>query len=317
MDIEYLLWLQGLRESWGSSAEFAVTLITNIPKSPLSALIPGILFWCVSKRAGLFLLLMASFGRLINTLIKDTFCVYRPWVLDSQVQPAAEALEKASSYSMPSGHTQGAAAIYGGLAYFYRHKLPRLIIPCAIIILAVGFSRNFLGVHTPQDVLIAILETFIVMLAAEKIFDLSAKDSRFGALFFAAGIIFLLAAALYILTKDYPMDYLNGELIVSPLQARIDSLDSLGGAAGFLFGVALENQYVKFTTKVDSATKIRRVIIGGVVGGAAMALLYGLKIFSNVAIYEFCKGFLPLLAIIFLAPLTFSFIERRVKFKQF
>ena len=316
MDIEYLLWLQGLRESWGANAEFIATLITNIPKSPLSALIPGILFWCINKRAGVFLLMVAAFGRLLNVLIKDTACVYRPWVLDSAVQPATEALEKASSYSMPSGHTQGVMAIYGGLAYFYRRKFPRLIIPCAMIILAVGFSRNFLGVHTPQDVLVAIIETFAVMFIAEKILDASAKDKKYTVMAFAAGIIFSVAAALFIMLKSYPMDYLNGQVIVSPLRAVIDSLDSIGGVAGFLIGLPLENHFVNFTTNVDRATKMRRIIIGGVVGGAAMTLLYALKVFSNIAIYEFCKGFLPLIAIIFLAPLAFSFVEKRVKFRR-
>ena len=112
------------------------------------------------------------------------------------------------------------------------------------------------------------------------------------------------------------MDYLNGQIIVSPLRAVIDSLDSIGGVAGFLIGLPLENRFVNFTTSVDRATKIRRIIIGGVVGGAAMILLYALKIFSNVAIYEFCKGFLPLIAIIFLAPLAFNFVEKRLRFKR-
>ena len=110
MDIAYLIFLQGVRETLGNFSVVLMTLVTEVPKSPLSALIPGILFWCVSKRAGLFLLAVASFGRLVNTLIKDTFCVYRPWILDSAVHPVHDALAKASSFSMPSGHTQMATA---------------------------------------------------------------------------------------------------------------------------------------------------------------------------------------------------------------
>lgn len=312
MDIDYLLWLQGVRENFGG--EFFMTLITGIPKNPLSALIPGILFWCFNKRAGLFLLLAASFGRLVNTLIKDTACVYRPWILDSQVQPAADALKSASSYSMPSGHTQGAAAIYGGLAYFYRRKLPQLIIPCALIVLAVGFSRNFLGVHTPQDVLVAIVETLVVLILAEKILNLAAQDERLGVIIFTAGILFCMAAAFYMMTKTYPIDYLYGKVIVPPDKARIDSLDSIGCTAGFLIGVALENRFVNFSTNVGRAIKIRRMIIGGLVGGVAFAALYGIKIFANAAVYEFCKGFLPFIAIIFLAPAAFNFVEHRRRF---
>ena len=115
MDIEYLLFLQGLRESLGFT-EVVAKIFTAM--GPLSLLIPAILFWCFNKRAGLFLMFVSSFGRLINILVKDTFCVYRPWILDSAVNPGAEAMKKASSYSFPSGHTQFAAANFGGLAYF-------------------------------------------------------------------------------------------------------------------------------------------------------------------------------------------------------
>ncbi len=315
MDIEYLLWLQNLRESWGSGAEFIVTLITNIPKSPLSALIPGILFWCISKRAGLFLLFLASFGRLVNTLIKDTVCVYRPYFLDSNLHPEVHAMEKASSFSMPSGHTQGATAIYGGLAYLYRKKFPLLIIPCALIILAVGFSRNFLGVHTPQDVLVAIVETLIVMFLADKLFDAVDEDKSLIKIFFGAGIVFCVVAAIYVLTKSYPVDYSHGKIIVSAAAAKIDSLDSIGGTFGFLLGAALEYKFVNFSTNVDLGVKIRRVLIGGIVGGAAMVLLYIFKIAGLEIVYEFCKGFLPIISIIFLVPFAFNYLERKTKFK--
>ena len=316
MDIEYLLLLQGVRESFGGWLTTLMELITAIPKSPLSALIPGILFWCVSKRAGLFLLAVASFGRLINSLVKNTFCVYRPWILDSSVHPVQSAMAKASSYSFPSGHTQFATAIYGGLAYFYRKKFPWLIIPCALIILLVAFSRNFLGVHTPQDVLAAILETVVVIILAEKVFDAVERDRRLGVIVFGVGIIFTAAAAAYIMLKSYPVDYLYGKVIVTPESARLDSVDIIGTAAGFLLGWAAEWRFVNFSVNVDRATKIRRVIIGSVVGGAAMALLLVLKKFGGAAVYEFCKGFLPLFAVLFLAPLAFSCVERKLKFKR-
>ncbi|MBQ7705165.1 MAG: phosphatase PAP2 family protein, partial [Selenomonadaceae bacterium] len=286
-----------------------------IPKSPLSALIPGILFWCISRRAGLFLLFLASFGRLVNTLIKDTFCVYRPWILDPSVQPAAEAMQKASSYSMPSGHTQLTTAIYGGLAYLYRKKYPLLIIPCAIIILAVAFSRNFLGVHTPQDVLIAIVETLAVIFLADKIFDEVEKDNHSTKIIFGAGIIFCAISAIYILAKSYPVDYFGGKVIVTEAGAKIDSLDSIGCTLGFLIGVALENKFVNFSTKVDLGVKIRRVLIGGIVGGVAMIVMYSFKLLGFESVYEFCKGFLPILSITFLAPFAFNYFETKTKFR--
>lgn len=313
MDIEYLLWLQEIRESW-SGTETIATIISAIPKSPLSAIIPGILFWCINRRAGLFLLFLSTFGRLINILIKDTACVYRPWILDSDIHPAEDALKKASSYSMPSGHTQFTTAIYGGLAYFYRKQFPVLIIPCVLMILAVAFSRNFLGVHTPQDVLIAILEMAVVIFLADKLFDEMERDKNFEKTAFIAGIVFTVLAAMYIFTKSYPVDYLNGKIIVTATEARLDSIDSIGGVLAFLIGAALENKFVNFSTNVDFGVKVRRVIIGGVVGGAAMVVLLILKHTGLEFFYEFCKGFLPVFAVIFLSPLAFNYFETKTNF---
>lgn len=310
MDIEYLIWLQNLRETVGG--ETLMNVITAIPKSLLSALIPAILFWCVNKRAGLFMLFAAGFGRMVNQLIKNTFCIYRPWILDSSVHPTSDAMLKASSYSFPSGHTQGATAIYGSLAYFYRHKFPLLIIPCAVVILAVALSRNYLGVHTPQDVLAAIIETLLVIVVAEKIFDVLERNDRLTSVFIIVGIIVSVLSLIYITTKSYPVDYLNGKVIVSPEMAVVDGVDGVGGALGFFIGWALERQFVNFDINVDLQTKIRRVIIGGIVGGVTMALLLLFKLVADDTIpYEFCKGFLPIIAIIFLGPLAFNFVEHR------
>lgn len=315
MDIEYLLWLQNLRESWGSGAEFFITLITKIPTSALSALIPGILFWCISRRAGLFLMAVMSFGRLINSLLKDIFCIYRPWFLSTDIHPAADAMQKASSYSFPSGHTQFATAIYGGLAYFYRKKFPLLIIPCALIILAVALSRNFLGVHTPQDVLAAIVETLLVMFVTDKIFNALDEDKNLGRIIFGAGIVFTVIAAIYMLTKSYPVDYSQGKIIVSATAAKLDSIDSIGVTLGFLIGAALEYKFVNFSTNVDLGVKVRRVIIGGIVGGASMVLLLLIKLTGLEMLYEFFKGFMPLFAITFLIPYAFNYFEQKTRFK--
>jgi len=317
MDIEYLLWLQEMRANLGGGFETFVTLITKIPTSPLSALIPGILFWCINRRAGLFLLFVASFGRLINILIKDTACVYRPWILDSDIHPTEDALKKASSYSMPSGHTQFTTAIYGGLAYFYRKKFPVLIIPCVLIILAVALSRNFLGVHTPQDVLIAIVETLLVIFLSDKLFDAMERDKNLLQTAFIGGIIFCVISTIYIFTKSYPVDYLNGEIIVSATAAQLDSIDSIGCVTAFLIGAALENKFVNFNVNVDLGTKIRRVIIGCGVGGAAIVLLLLIKFTGFEFLYEFCKGFLPFFAVIFLAPFAFNYFENKFHFKKF
>ena len=90
-------------------------------------------------------------------------CAYKPWIRDGRITPVESANSGASGYSFPSGHTAKAMAVWGGLAVhdFKRNK------PIAsfllLIILAVGFTRNYLGIHTPQDVIVSlILGRFII-----------------------------------------------------------------------------------------------------------------------------------------------------------
>ena len=86
-------------------------------------------------------------------LLKVTACVYRPWIRDPRIIPDVDAQAAATGYSFPSGHSMNAAALYGGAAI--RKELSKALrITMVIIMVLIAFSRNFLGVHTPQDVLI-------------------------------------------------------------------------------------------------------------------------------------------------------------------
>lgn len=64
-----------------------------------------------------------------------------------------------SSYSFPSGHSMGAIACYGMMAYIGARLMRRrshrsaLFIGAALLTAAIGFSRIYFGVHYPTDVL--------------------------------------------------------------------------------------------------------------------------------------------------------------------
>ncbi|WP_443089666.1 phosphatase PAP2 family protein [[Clostridium] aminophilum] len=72
--------------------------------------------------------------------------------LDPRIIPDSDALAAATGYSFPSGHSMNAAALFGRGAI--RRELPRFLraVPGLIAVL-IALSRNFLGVHTPQDIL--------------------------------------------------------------------------------------------------------------------------------------------------------------------
>ena len=312
MDLDYLIFLQGIRNDWGGEGFF--TFISNIPKSSLSAAIPAILFWCFNKQAGIFILFNATCGRVINVLIKGTFCVYRPWIKDAGLIPSADALKEASSFSFPRGHTLFTTAVFGGLAFFYRKVLPLLIIPCGLIVFLVAFSRNFLGMHTPQDVIVAIAYSIGLFFVAEKFFAWIGKDKERQVLFFLGGLIFCLVVFLWLYFKPYPEEFLNGKIIVDPLKARVDAFDALGFGLAFFLGWFLEQRFINFSIKISFKDRLWRIIIGFAILGVIAVVIYPImKVLFSVEAYEFFKAFLPFFSILFIIPLIFTKVEKRFR----
>ena len=312
MDISYLVWLQNLRGEVGEGVEEFFTLYTD-GSVAATLFLSAIIFWCVDKKTGKFLFLVMAFSRICNQILKNTFCVYRPWILDSSVHPTPSAMNEASSYSFPSGHTNAATASYGGIAYRYGKKFPLIAFFCTVTILLTAFSRNFLGVHTPQDVLVSMLVTALVIICADKIMKFIDGDNYKETFLTIAGIIFAAIVTAYFMLKSYPIDYLNGKVIVEPINAINDAIGRVGTFAGILIGLELERRFVKFKTNVKFSTKIFRIIVGVVFILATNFLLVpAVKFLAFTTLAKFLRRFLTYFVIIFLVPFVFAKFERKI-----
>jgi undecaprenyl-diphosphatase len=84
----------------------------------------------------------------VNILIKVLVARPRPGLFHEIVVPP--------TYSFPSGHAMVSCAIYGALAAVVIQLAPRRRVPVvaatALLVLTIGFSRVYLGVHWPSDV---------------------------------------------------------------------------------------------------------------------------------------------------------------------
>lgn len=110
-------------------------------------------YWCIDKKAGRYLILCLGLSVCLNGFVKDLVQAPRPfWQAGA---PKALRLETATGYSFPSGHSQAAATLYTALALESRRKAVKVAL--VALILGVGFSRLYLGVHYPEDVVAGIL----------------------------------------------------------------------------------------------------------------------------------------------------------------
>ncbi len=109
MDLSYLLWLQGIRESLPGFVEQFFVIVSAIAASSALVVIPCLLYWCFNKRAGEFLVFSFCISIFVTNLVKSIVCCYRPWLRSPDIRPAEGALKKATGYSFPSGHSSTAS----------------------------------------------------------------------------------------------------------------------------------------------------------------------------------------------------------------
>ena len=156
MDISYLLFLQRLRAALPPFWEKFFNTVSVWDLSIYAVLfIPCLLYWCLDKSLGQRVMFSYIGARFINAVLKLTVCCYRPWIRDSRVVPAPAALGGAGGYSFPSGHSSSGMGLFGSAGWVLRRRFCGLLTAALWVFIAlVLFSRNFLGVHTPQDVIV-------------------------------------------------------------------------------------------------------------------------------------------------------------------
>lgn len=248
MDIQYLLFLQDLREATGGVLNGAFGLVTKLGEASVVTLLAAFVYWCIDKREGIFLMMTLYYNRVVNGFLKITACVYRPWIRDARVMPVPEAMADATGYSFPSGHSANASSFFGGLAS--EKKYPKLFRGLmAALVLLVGFSRNYLGVHTPQDVIVSIVLAAALLLVSGRVLDWVDRNPQKDWIVLLASAALCLLLIVYASVKGYPVDYdAAGEVIVDPAKMSADSFKNAGMGLGFIVGWFLERRFVNFST---------------------------------------------------------------------
>lgn len=310
MDIQYLLWLQEFRNGAGAFLTDFMLKISTISEMVTSLAIVAVIYWCIDKKAGTYLLVGWNGNRLMNGFLKVTACIYRPWIRDARIIPDPKAMAAATGYSFPSGHSMNSTTLFGGMVIYRDTKKPLKIV-MFILMLLVPFSRNFLGVHTPQDVIVGTIVGLLVMFGAMKLMDLLEKKPQadlWVALIFVAAAV---AVAIFASVKPYPVDYdADGKILVDGAKMANDTFKGVGWMIGFFGGWLIERRFVKFTTDVSATTRVVR-LVAGATGFYFLNTSFCPLIRNGIggAVGTTLSSLVEMLYVVLLAPLLFRLFE--------
>ncbi|MBC8506666.1 MAG: phosphatase PAP2 family protein [Anaerolineales bacterium] len=110
------------------------------------AIMPAI-YWCFDTIMGARLAIMLVVTTGVNAVLKVMFRSPRPyWVSDKVTAMSSE-----TSFGIPSGHGQNAVSLWGTWAYSAKRRWAWIV--AIVVAFMIGFSRLYLGMHFPIDVL--------------------------------------------------------------------------------------------------------------------------------------------------------------------
>lgn len=232
-------------------------------------LVIGILcatYWCISKKLAYKVCFTYFISGLMVQGLKIVFRVERPWIRDSRLIPSDAALDGATGYSFPSGHTQASAGLFSTLAFHFKRAWSYIVF--FLIIALVMLSRMYLGYHTPWDVLVAFGITLVVSLIVNYIFEnfVSTPTTRVIVLVLTE----LISAALIGLTFYVVASGKSTE------ELAMDCFKAAGAGLGFGIAWFIEDKYIRYNPKSISSVwgQILKFIIGI---GVTLGLKQGLK----------------------------------------
>ncbi len=272
--MEFLRLLEGIRTPFFNTIFQYITLFGE---ETLFMVVAMIFFWCIDKKSGYFLLYISFLGGTVNQFLKLIFCVPRPWVLDPDFKIVESARDAATGYSFPSGHTQSAAGMFFGIARFRRETWIRIV--CVFMALLVGFSRMYLGVHTPADVLTSLGVALLLVMVAYPLFYRAWRDTKW--LILLVGALLLTGIALLIYVEFVPLP--SNAIVEFSTDGAKTAYVMFGASLGLALTLWLEPKYIRFSEKAVWWAQILKVVVG-------LGLVIAVRMFTKSPLLSLCGG---------------------------
>jgi len=300
--MEFLKLLQSIRTPVG---DFLISAITHLGEETFFIVFALGFFWCVDKYRGYFLLFSGFCGTVLNQILKMIFRIPRPWVLDPDFTIVESARAEATGYSFPSGHTQSATTLYGGMARFAKQKA--LKIGGVVLVLLIGFSRMYLGVHTPKDVIVSLLIGAVLIFTLYPLIEASRTKPTLMYALIAFVTALAIGNLLFVSLFPFPAD--TDPVILQ--NAKENAWKLLAAVVGISLIYPLDQKWIKFDTDAVWWAQIVKVAVGLIVVVGIKSLLKSpLNAVFGSEIGNFVRYLLIVVFAGILWPMTFRFFPK-------
>lgn len=246
-------------------------------------------YYCFDKELGRKLIYTVLLSLSLNGIAKDLFRVRRP-VGTARIPEASRIGADYTpdgyqySYSMPSNHSQTAAATWSALGFYYKRF--SVWIAGAVAVLVIGFSRIYLGVHYPSDVLVGIALGFAVA-------GLAAFASHY---FWDANLFYLFVCAIMLLSF----------LLNAP---SADTIKSVAALCGFTAASIIDDKYINY--KVAGTDRVKYLTLAGAVLVAAGIYFVSGQFLPENPYFDFFKYFIIVFSLAGIYPAAVMWLRRR------
>jgi membrane-associated phospholipid phosphatase len=237
--LEIVLFIQNTFGDWIGTPS---RILSFIGDEEFFLLILPFIYWSLHSALGLRIgfILLVSNG--ISGIFKLIFSTPRPFFYSTEVKP----LTFESSFGIPSGHAQNAAAVWGVIAAFLNRAWIWILL--VILILLIGLSRIAVGVHFPIDVVAGWLIGFTLLwlvIRLEKPVLTWLKNQPLTLRLVIAFLASLVIIFFGFIARSLAIDEIPATWIANASQAFPDEapinplrLDGIFTSAGTLFGLA-------------------------------------------------------------------------------
>ena len=281
-------------------------LVTNLGGEAVFIVAAIIVFWCLNKSCGYYMMTVGFAGTIINQFLKLWFRIPRPWVKDPNFTIVESARAEATGYSFPSGHTQNAFAVFGAPARFFKNTALRIIF--ILLIALTAFSRMYVRVHTPLDVGVSIIVGTILVFVIYPFFRDMDKSPKKVYIIFSIFIVLAAAFVAFVELYDFPAD-IDAENYASGLK---NAYMILFCAIGLMLTFFIDTKYVHFPTQAVWWAQIIKVVVGLAILLALKSVLKAplLALFGGHSIAHGVRYFIVILFAGIVWPMTFKFFAK-------